>query len=89
LITVAAGATATLFTPGSGTGYIVSVCAANGDANTSGFCMVMSRYGSSLPILNSLGTSGLTFSASGGALQMTNNTIYQFDYNWRALRLIY
>jgi hypothetical protein len=88
-VTLAASATTTLFTPGGGTGYLVSVCAANGDANTSGFCMVMSRYGTSLPVLATVGATGLVFSASGGALQITNTTIYTFDYSWRALRLIY
>ena len=88
-ITLGAGATGTLFTPGSGTGYLVSVCAANGDANTSGVCIAISRYGTSLPVLATLGSHSLTFGDSSGALQITNTTIYSFDYNWRALRLVY
>ena len=88
-LTVASGATATLFTPGSSTGYLVTVAPSSGDSNSSGACLVISRYGTSLPVLATIGVAGLVFSASAGALQITNTTAFSYTYDWTAVKLIH
>jgi hypothetical protein len=88
-LTLAGGATGTLFTPGSGEGYLVTVAPSSGDSNSSGACLVISRYGTSLPVLATIGVASLVFTASGGALQITNSTAFSFDYDWTAVKLIH
>jgi len=88
-LTVASGATATLFTPASSTGYLVTVAPSSGDSNSSGACLVISRFGTSLPVLATIGVAGLAFSASAGALQITNATAFSYTYDWTAVKLIH
>ena len=88
-ITLAGGATGTLFTPGSSEAYLVTVAPSSGDSNSSGACLVISRFGTSLPVLATIGASSLVFTASGGALQITNGTAFSYDYDWTAVKLIH